>query len=783
VPTDGQPYEVQVTLRGTLIENAGQWSLGGGYTARRADGQPLYDDVRTVEGVLAGKAEPVQAGLGDGAWRVAMPQVRAPGGMDLDALDVTLGVAGGKVCWGLIGQTAEPNWPATKRYPIDVSGFGPVTDTSIVQGSIVLTERHLHPGGDPARHVRMDLTVRRVQGFVGGEAALTRLTDGKPVGDTTHAYGRGSLSAGGGTQAPRGLWIHDLDTRPWWQPVEGFTPVAPGEHPRLLFRKADVPALRARAETPDGKAIIARLRKLLGKDGEAIPDRFSPTPPDNHRKAPALPMGAFTSWHGMGYGFLYQLTGEAKYADLARQSIELMFAGKYDIDNRYSWVKPGTDLRCGTVMSAVAYAYDFCYDAWPDNFRRKVALELQNYNQEVATGGRIGLAHLVGRSNYPPGSNHYGSLIGDTGVALLGILGDPGVDSALVEQRLSEAESNVPRMLELGFGDAGWFAEGFGSSSGLSRVPMHRLIMAERAARGRDYLRPRPNAQWMSLFWAMHLGGSGYAAIPNRGVYEGDNDPARDGEFALLFGAIEEKYKPAMLWSYQTFVGSREPKAQLGCAPGEQSWDAELYPRSAVFAFVNWPIGVEPANPATVLPLTAVDHVHGYFVARNRWQDSDDIIVTHALEYGPQGYYGSVDMKGEQKAGFVRIWGYGLRTSIGTGITGGPVTHYAQAADGSFTFTRGASALAVDYSKASGAEAVVLAVGPAALRGAASAPAKNAKASTRTMDLTLNGTPVRVFTLQTGEPPAISVEGNAVVVGGQRYVWDGQRLAPLVFLP
>jgi hypothetical protein len=41
------------------------------------------------------------------------------------------------------------------------------------------------------------------------------------------------------------------DEAPWPAPVTGYVPVQPGEHPRLLFRKGDLPAIRERARTPE----------------------------------------------------------------------------------------------------------------------------------------------------------------------------------------------------------------------------------------------------------------------------------------------------------------------------------------------------------------------------------------------------------------------------------------------------------------------------------------------------------------------------------------------------
>jgi hypothetical protein len=39
----------------------------------------------------------------------------------------------------------------------------------------------------------------------------------------------------------------------WAVAVPGFVPPAAGEHPRLLFRKTDIPALQKKAETPTEK--------------------------------------------------------------------------------------------------------------------------------------------------------------------------------------------------------------------------------------------------------------------------------------------------------------------------------------------------------------------------------------------------------------------------------------------------------------------------------------------------------------------------------------------------
>ena len=126
---------------------------------------------------------------------------------------------------------------------------------------------------------------------------------------------------------------------PWPADVPGWKKPEPGEHPRLLFRKGDVPEIRKRAETPEGKAIVKRLRFLLdGKNGETL------LPPGQ----PEHTIGAFTIGHAAGYGLLYQLTGEKKYADLGLQCFDRMIKGEADRDGRYSFTEPNGELRAGS---------------------------------------------------------------------------------------------------------------------------------------------------------------------------------------------------------------------------------------------------------------------------------------------------------------------------------------------------------------------------------------------------------------------------------------------------
>ena len=80
-----------------------------------------------------------------------------------------------------------------------------------------------------------------------------------------------------------------------------------------------------------GKALIARLKVLLG-GGDAMPAEFNPNPPINiGAKGPnTLKPGAFTVFHAAGFGMLWRLGGDPKHADLARQCLDKVLAGKVE---------------------------------------------------------------------------------------------------------------------------------------------------------------------------------------------------------------------------------------------------------------------------------------------------------------------------------------------------------------------------------------------------------------------------------------------------------------------
>jgi hypothetical protein len=543
---------------------------------------------------------------------------------------------------------------------------------------------------------------------------------------------------------------------PWPAAVPGFKEPASGEHPRLFFRQADLPAIRQRAQTPEGQAIVARLRLLLdGQQGTTMPEKFNPNRGRQARDGAANPVvnephgQAFTLFHAAGYGMLYQLTGDKRYADLGRQCVELMLEGQRDRDNRYAFRHAHGALRAGPSLGAMAMAYDLCYDGWDEPFRRTVALAIQEYNE----GPNMSLSELVRGARHGPHSNHYGCQVGGGAMAVLAIYNDPGVDNNKIRALMQESIRAIQRQFSSGFGDGGMFWEGKGAGGIGSDTALIPGIQAWRVAGGQDFITPRPDVPAITMikvhelvmvrgqpYYPIHKPssyGTGFFGVGGR--QQSDRDGlSRAGQFVQGFGAIPERLKPAALWVYNNIV---EPD------PAKRTFDTvSPYPHRAVLALVNWPIGVREVNPAELVPRVHWDSKRRHYVFRNQWTGTEDDIVVNATFGARDGHP------------FV-VFGKGQRTNFGS-CPRAEVTHFQPAEDGSGTVSAGGVALGVDFSKASGADALIVTTGRGAGGGA---------------QVVAGEVTYHVITLG-GKPPAAQVQDGKVVIGGQAFRFDGQKI-------
>jgi hypothetical protein len=581
----------------------------------------------------------------------------------------------------------------------------------------------------------------------------------------------GTFGAGLCAALLHGLAVFGQSNEPAWPAnVRGFVPPAAGEHPRLFLRKTGGSELRRRAATPEGKAIVERLRFLLnGSDGRSLPSVYNPNRGPQQRDESAnaadgaLPGRAFTLWHACGYGMLYQLTGEKFYADLGRQCAERILEGQRDRDNRYSFRHPFGVLCAGPSLGALAMGYDLCYDGWDAGFRGKVALAIQNYDE----GSFMSLGDLARGGRHVPGKNHWGGQVGGAALALLAIRGDPGVDAARVETMLEENAKAMRRQLEEGFDDRGFYREGNGPGGIAADTAYVPALQAWRVAGGRDYVTPRPHASWILALkvhdlyelrgrpWCMNRN-LGYGPSYGTGnfspwaVEEAPSDRtelSRGGQFAQGFGAVDEALKPAALWVFNHFV---EPD------PARRTFDTvSPYPHRAALALINWPIGVRERNPAELMP-RVVRGQSGYVSVRNRWKDGDDCGVS-LLSRSP-----------------VMAWGMGVRCDFSQ-WPGPTPSFWSESADGSIVFSnaKGEGYIAVDFTRKSGCDMLIALAGKCRGKDYSLEGEKGATMLATTH--TLGEHEVQVRTWVRGKQPDRAVNGLALKVGGQTIRFDGER--------
>jgi hypothetical protein len=475
---------------------------------------------------------------------------------------------------------------------------------------------------EPCRYV-FDIDGRILEEVLVGTYKLTVEIDGKP--DVTAS---GSFDG----EWYEGITRMETDDRPWYTTVDHFKPPAAGEHPRLLFRRSDLAVLRRKAQTPQGRVILKRLRYLLdGKNGETMTDIFSEATHaymgGGYKNTVVNKPGVYTLGHAAGYGLLYQLTRDKKYAEFGRQCFEKALAGVRDRDDRYSFRKPGGALRAGPTIGWYAVGYDLCYDGWDRATREKFGRAIMDYSEAVKAK-KIDLDALA-RGTMPPGSNHFGMQIGGASLALLAVTGEPWVNQDRVDTLLRVAEQSMIRNVGEGFGDGGFFPEGDGTGSMASQIAYLAAVQAWKNVTGKDFVNvEHPNVQMLTLKWI-------YQTVvrdgrpdfwPVRGSYR-HNVWSREGlsgagYFAIGMGAVTQEQKAAMKWYYNHFL--RDADRQNG-TPYDT---ASRYPHLALCSFVNWPLSIDEKNPAHVLPLCYRDSSCGFYAWRNRWQDGNDTVIT-----------------------------------------------------------------------------------------------------------------------------------------------------------
>jgi hypothetical protein len=579
-------------------------------------------------------------------------------------------------------------------------------------------------------------------------------------GGSGQSGGTGGGSGSGGTNldAGGGAFGGFDGPPPDLAPPPSFQPLAAGEHPRLFFRSSDLPNLKVLAATSQGKAEIAQIKALLG-GGEALRTDLS----------------GFTLWDGFGFGMLYQLTGDQKYADACQQATQLVLKGTPDVDKEYNWPAPSGYMdTTGGTMTSVAMAYDLCYGGWSDSFRTMVAQAMMSYqcpNQMIegwpTSGATVTLEQMAVTPPGDPGTWTYGPVVAGAGLITLATMGDPGVDATESAKLLAGVEANIEVVFSQGWGDMGAFYRMAKQGAIVTNTGFVPLMQAMRVALNKDYVADHAGTEWMTMHWVFDLVPDPMSPVPR---FPDRHDASAlvnsftqtgiryGGTFEQGFGAVSDAMKPAILWTIQTL--------------GLQSQEEMTYPQHAVFAFLNTPQGVAAQNPALVMPHIMQDHTFGLYELRKSWKDQNDILITALLGGYPD----------ETPTTSVTVWGFGFRTTFGSMPLDGNrprsmTETFVGSKDGSGILSIGGTSLAVDFGGTSGADALLAFVGPRNDLTTDDMRHDNFGARAASSMVMLGTTPVYVMTLQSGTAPAVKVSGSTITVGQQTIAWNGTALS------
>ncbi len=384
---------------------------------------------------------------------------------------------------------------------------------------------------------------------------------------------------------------------PWPGKVSGHVPVQPGEHPRLIFRRSDLERIKAFAENDSaGQAMMKRFWKVL----DAKPQQQG---------------GKFVLWPGVAYGFAYQMTGKDEYAAKARKLVE-----------RYFYPAGGQDIHHGPSMIGMALTYDLCYDGWDEEFRRKVAGELQQRVLELYTGTYGG--GNMGGLNLAPWSNHNAIRASSYGLGALAILGDPNPDGEtlkLAEPIARQAAWEVRYFLRDGLGGGAWFMEGMFYKGMTLRRGVLQFLAVYPKVTGETI---NPPGYGDHMITGYFIEGWPGRTFPTAEKWDGtgqdmdvDGDPLPDLVWTMGAAGVREEHLPAFKYLLERSVG----------AEGDGTYGIE-HGFLAPFAIAGYPAKVKAQPPSKALPWFSPDPRTGHWVFRNGYKDRNDVLMTLNLQ-------------------------------------------------------------------------------------------------------------------------------------------------------
>jgi hypothetical protein len=405
--------------------------------------------------------------------------------------------------------------------------------------------------------------------------------------------------------------VNGISAPYWPKPIANHQPVKPRDHPRLIFRRDEVPTLREKAKTPAGQAILARLNQQLKE--KVYYEGY-------------VPNGGY---HAAGHCFLSLLNDDKQAAETAWVHIEK------------SMEEPGRRIfEQGPIVAGVAIAYDLCYNSWSKERLRTVTRWLAGKilwltNGDTPTRGW----------NSNPWSNWSARARSAAGLASLAILDEPDefFFRRIDVRRFSKiAERNIQRYLMTAVGDRAFGTEGDHYTTEPWVLSLLAYLQAYRNVVGKDLVEGSSAEWFLPHYLTRILERDGELDVP---TYGRSRRFGGGSIFTLGMGTVSERFLPGVMWLFRRHLGME----------GDKTFGIS-FPYEAAFALKNYREDVTPQNPGKILDRVLADKQKGFYVFRDRWQDSNDFVASIYLKRQPLGGAWSYP-----DVGSFRIWGLGGR--------------------------------------------------------------------------------------------------------------------------
>jgi hypothetical protein len=404
-------------------------------------------------------------------------------------------------------------------------------------------------------------------------------------------------------------------------------PALAQDHPRLLFGKAEMPALRERIRKEPHKAMFERLK------ANAEVGNWGSGPVEGE-------YDQIISAHRCG--FLYVLTGDDAWARKARGWVEKRLA------DASAWGNPKKKGLTLYIHGAfLATTYDWCFSApsWDTAFSKTVSNILKKQADVIFKSGGS-------EQNNSPASNWQGLRWSSAGLCLL------ASDEPSSDTDLDACFAKTGRYLaeNLGRGGSGWNCEGLG----YTYYPMGNGVCPFGVAMARkdpskDLRKATPAAP--NTLWTV------YAATVKTGTglwrpdFADDNPgTAAEGTMGFAFWMCPPTLHPGLKWWYERTVG----------AQGDRTFDAARFgtPASILFHPGDAVAEKDPMKIDAWRALFADPGGNGMFTFRNAYAGPDDVVLqVFAKLLGNRGHSGPDSLS-------YRIYGLDGQWAVGGGRYG-----------------------------------------------------------------------------------------------------------------